>query len=114
MSYSRSCGVFSVSNSSRYDMPEHPPPRTPTRRNTSSPRFCAPFRAFTCFFAFSLSASAMPRSPPLSSLRLGGRPGGGRRVLFLEVGQGRLDGVLRQHGAVDLHGGQLQLIHDVR
>src|SRR5438477_8140376 len=96
-------------------MPEQPPPRTPTRRKTSSPSFWAPLSSFTCFFAVSLSASAMTRSPPQSLLRLAGRYARRRRgVLFLEIREGRLDGILGKHRAMNLHGRQLQLVDDVR
>src|SRR5688500_15662118 len=110
MSNSLSCGPFSVSNSSRYDIPEHPPPFTPIRRNAVSGRFCWALSSFTCFVAFSESATAMIPSSRL----FGCRRDVIRRALFLVVRERRLDRVLGQHRAVDLHGRQLQLVHDVR
>src|SRR5688500_3662349 len=110
MSNSLSCGPFSVSNSSRYDMPEQPPPFTPIRRNAVSGRFCWALSSFTCFVAFSESATAMIPSSRLFRCRRDVI----RRALFLVVRERRLDGVLGQHRAVDLHRWQLELVHDVR
>src|SRR5438445_8254121 len=109
MSNSLSCGLFSVSNSSTYDMPEHPPPRTPILRNAVSGRFCACLSSFTCFAAASDNTTAMTRFLPLF------RCGAARHrcVLLFVVRERRLDGVFRQHRAVDLHGRQLQLVDDV-
>src|SRR5688500_17413934 len=110
MSNSLSCGPFSVSNSSRYDMPEQPPPFTPIRRNAVSGRFCWALSSFTCFVAFSESATAMIRSSRLLRCCRDVI----RRAFFLVVGERRLDRVLGQHRTVDLHRRQLQLVHDVR
>src|SRR4030095_720290 len=109
---SLSCGPISLSNSREYDIPEHPPPFTPMRRKTVSGRFCACLSSFTCFAAASDSASAIPCLPPDPLRRR--LSGVGARVLLAVVSQGRPDGVLGQHRAVDLHGRQLQLVHDVR
>src|SRR5919108_1257649 len=108
MSNSRSCGPISESNSSAYDMPEHPPPLTPMRRKTSSPRCCSSFSRLTCATAVSDSISAIVRSSDLLRRRLGRCLG---RVLVLVVRQGRLDRVLGQDRAVDLDWRQLQLVH---
>src|ERR1051325_6779068 len=110
MTNSLSCGPFSESNSSAYDIPEQPPPFTPMRRKTSSPRFCSCFSRFTCWIAVSESISAIA----LSSL-LRGRPGLClSAVLVLVVRQRGLDRVLGEYRAVDLDRRQLQLVHDVR
>src|SRR5881409_4021656 len=109
MSNSLSCGPFSVSNSSRYDMPEQPPPLTPMRRNAVSGRFCACLSSFTCFVAASDSATAMPGPSRLFRCRAGRH----RCLLVLVVGERGLDRVLGQHRAVDLHRRQLQLVDDV-
>src|SRR5919198_3124652 len=90
-------------------MPEHPPPRTPMRRNTVSGRFCCALSAFTCLAAVSDIATAMPRSLLLF------RCSAARRgcMLVLVVRERRLDRVLGEHRAVDLHGRQLELVDDV-
>src|SRR5262245_19421881 len=116
MSNFLSRGPTSLSNSSEYDRPEHPPPFTPIRRYTFS-RFCALISAFTCLAAFSVSATAMVLDPPRD---VGPRSGGalalgrrGARPLLPVIGERRLDRVLGQHRAVDLDGRQLELVHDV-
>src|SRR5258708_8188140 len=89
-------------------MPEHPPPRTPIRRNAVSGRFCCAFSSFTCFAADSDKTTAMTRFLPLF------RCGAARHrcMLVFVVRERRLDRILRQHRAVDLHGRQLQLVDD--
>src|SRR5262245_19063112 len=114
-----SCGPSSLSTSSEYDSPEHPPPLTPMRRNTLS-LSCASMSVLTCFAAFSVIPSAIGPFPPcprclsLFRCRLAGGRFRGPAPLLLVVGEGRLDGVLGEHGAVDLHRRQLQLVYDVR
>src|SRR5262249_47532717 len=94
-------------------MPEHPPPRTPIRRNALS-SFCAVMSSLTRLIATGVSETAMlvrllaPLLRDLSRRRLPLGP------LLLEVADRRLDRVLGQHRAVDLDGGQLQLVDDVR
>src|SRR5262249_60562194 len=106
-----SCLPSSESNSSEYDNPEQPPPFTPMRRKTFS-SFCSSRSFFTCVFALSVSASAIS---PSSSSFLGCAVLGRRLLpLLLVVLEGRLDGILGQDGAMDLHGRQLELVHDVR
>src|SRR5262245_37290324 len=113
-SNSLSWGPRSLSNSREYDMPEHPPPLTPILRKTVSGRFCARLSSFTCFAAASDSATAIVFVPPATCRYLFGRCGSRRRcVLFPVVGQRRLDRVLGEHRAVDLHRRQLQLVDDV-
>src|SRR6266581_6099393 len=110
ISNSLSCGPISLSNSSEYERPEHPPPFTPILRKTVLGRFCACWSSFTCFTAASDNANAIELCP---SPALPGRLGV-RDVLLAVVRQRRLDRVLRQHRAVDLDRRQLQLVHDVR
>src|SRR5438552_1138199 len=110
ISNSLSCGPISLSNSSEYERPEHPPPFTPILRKTVLGRFCACWSSFTCFTAASDNASAIELCP---SPALPGRRGV-RDVLLAVVRQRCLDRVLRQHRAVDLDRWQLQLVHDVR
>src|SRR5262245_43822919 len=113
-----SCGPSSLSNSSEYDSPEHPPPLTPMRRNRFS-LFCASMSILTCLAAFSLMPSAMcSLPPPVSSgplLRCGLARRGfrGPAPPLLVVGERRLDGILGEDRAVDLDRGQLELVHDV-
>src|SRR6267143_2005104 len=90
-------------------MPEHPPPRTPIRRNAVSGRFCCTFSSFTCFAADSDNTTAMARFLPL----FGCGAARHRCILLFVVRERRLDRILRQHRAVDLHGRQLQLVDDV-
>src|SRR6266850_2564621 len=90
-------------------MPEHPPPRTPILKKAVSGRLCACLSSFTCFAAASDNATAMPRVLPL----FGCGAARHRCALLFVVRQRRLDRVLRQHRAVDLHRRQLQLVHDV-
>src|SRR2546421_4635770 len=90
-------------------MPEHPPPRTPMRRNAVSGRFCCALRSFTCFAAASDNTTAMAWFLPL--FRCGAA--WHRCMLLFVVRERRLDRILRQHRAVDLHGRQLQLVDDV-
>src|SRR3990172_6793480 len=139
ISNSLSCGPSSVSNSSEYDRPEHPPPFTPIRRNTVSGRCWACLSSLTCLAAASDRVTAIARPLPSRGRRRGPRPrgggpppvpvvrpppsGGGRGglgpgervpVLVPVVRQRRLDRVLGQHRAVDLDGRQPELVHDVR
>src|SRR5262245_63955299 len=114
MSNFLSCGPTSLSNSSEYDKPEHPPPLTPMRRNTFS-RCWAVMSCLTCFAAFSVNASAMirrfllraPVPSPLRCVLLSRRF---RRPLLPVVEKRRLDRVLGENRAVNLHGRQLQLV----
>src|SRR5438309_11272501 len=112
ISNSLSCGPISLSNSSEYESPEHPPPFTPIRKKTVSGRLCARLSSLTWLAAASVSATAIERSPPRPSSR-----GRGDRALLhplrLVVRQRRLDRVLGEHRAMDLDGRQLQLAHDV-
>src|SRR5207249_7101637 len=112
ISNSLSCVPISLSNSSEYESPEHPPPFTPILRKTFSGRFWARLSSLTCLAAASVNSTAIKRSPPRSSR--GGRRSGARlQPLLFAVRQRRLDRVLGEHRAVDLDGRQLQLIHDV-
>src|SRR5882672_2985067 len=111
ISNSLSCGPISLSNSSEYERPEHPPPFTPILRKTVLGSFCACLSSFTCLTAASDNVSAMEL---FSSPALPGRLGVRRALLVAVVRQRRLDRVLGQHRAVDLDRGQLQLVHDVR
>src|SRR5882724_6780346 len=107
MSNVLSWGPTSLSNSSEYDSPEQPPPFTPMRRYTFSRR-CASISCFTCFAAFSVSATpyrSSPSSMAVVALSLG--RGAARRSfrlgpLLLVILQGGLDGVLGQDRAMDL------------
>src|SRR4051812_31477600 len=94
-------------------MPEQPPPLTPRRtplwavlceRFASCALICCAARAVTL-----TRASAIDSLLPGLRLRLGGDA-----LLLLPVRNGRLDGVLRQDRAVDLHRRQRQLLGDVR
>src|ERR1700730_4063230 len=113
MSNFLSRGPVSLSNSREYERPEQAPPLTPTRRYTVS-RFWVFISSFTCFTAVSVSASAMAcRSPFLPLRRVPAGRGFALDPLLLVVLERGPDRVFREHRAVDLHRGQLQLAHDV-
>src|SRR5512138_747231 len=113
MSNFLSRGPVSLSNSREYERPEQPPPLTPIRRYTFS-RFWVFISSFTCFTAVSVSVSAIARGSPLHPLRrVPARGGFALDPLLLVVLQRGLDCVLGQHRAVDLHGRELELAHDV-
>src|SRR2546427_11020198 len=82
ISNSLSCVPISLSNSSEYESPEHPPPFTPILKKTFSGRFWARLSSLTCLAAASVKSTAITRSPPRSSR--GGRRGGAglHRLLF--------------------------------
>src|SRR5450755_314118 len=100
-----------------YEKPEHPPPRIPSRSAASIvPRF---------FIWRAMASTALGVTEMLASIRLTrscslayllpwllGRhaPVG---LLLAVVGDGALDGILRQHRAVDLHGRQVELLDDL-
>src|SRR5262245_3226587 len=97
-------------------MPEHPPPRTPMRRNALS-TFWVAMSSLTRLVATGVIETAMVVRPPCPASCLLLRLGRQRlllRPLLLEVADGRLDRILGEDRAVDLDGGQLQLVHDVR
>src|SRR3989441_4719860 len=112
ISNSLSCVPISLSNSSEYESPEHPPPFTPILKKTFAGSFWSRWSSLPCWPPPSVTSTAITRSPPRSSR--GGRRGGARlQPLLFAVRQRRLDRVLGEHRAVDLDGRQLQLIHDV-
>src|SRR5688500_18987492 len=102
-----------------YEKPVQPPPRMPTRiAEPGVPRLA-------CWRLISLAAASVMRiiGPVTPSADLAGRgllrpdflAGAGFRLalgpLLLVVGDGRLDGVLGQHRAVDLDRRQVELLH---
>src|SRR2546427_9693608 len=110
ISNSLSCVPISLSNSSEYESPEHPPPFTPILKKTFSGRFWARLSSLTCLAAASVNSTAITPSPPRSSR--GGRRGAARlQPLLFPVPPRRLARVLAEHRAVDPDGQQLQLIH---
>src|SRR5437016_13102153 len=111
ISNSLSCVPISLSNSSEYESPEHPPPFTPILKKTFSGRFWARLSSLTCLAAASVNSTALERSPPRSSR--GGRRGGARaQPRLCALRQRRLDRALGEHRPVDLDGGQLQPVHE--
>src|SRR5262245_9640459 len=82
------------------------------RRKTFS-SFWASMRLLTCFTALSVIASAMDVALPFSLRRVPPRGGFALDPLLAVVMERGLDRVLCQHRAVDLHGRELQLVHDV-
>src|SRR3970040_1498491 len=87
-------------------MPEQPEVRTPTRSATPLPRLAKWF--CTCVAAFSVSVTAMSGHLLLFLLRRF------LAVLLAVVGHSRLDRVLGEDRAVDLHRRQRQLLGDLR
>src|SRR5919109_4985477 len=94
-------------------MPEQPPPLTP-RRTPLWAFVCGRLAscALTCFAAPGVTWMLKSAIDPLLLGLLLGR--GGQPLLLLPVGDGRLDGVLGQHRAVDLHRRERQLLRDLR
>src|SRR5437016_290654 len=93
-------------------MPEQPPPFTPTRtplcgfvcaRRASWALICCAARGVTVICGSAIDPLLLGRC-----LRLGGEA-----LLLLPVRDRRLDGVLRQHRAVDLHRRQRELLRDL-
>src|ERR1700682_3374545 len=98
-------------------MPEQPEVRTPTRRPTPLPRLA--MYAWTWLAAFSVSVTGaisafafMDSGDPL--LFFADFTHGCLRVLLLVVIDRRLDGVLGEDRAVDLHRRERQLLGDLR
>src|SRR2546425_8314533 len=98
--------------------PEQPPPLTP-RRRAAEPRPWTSWRRLISLRAFGVNVtigvtaevSSISRRPPL--LRLDGDRRGLGGGFLLVIRQCGLDGVFGQHGAMDLHRRQVQLLHDV-
>src|SRR6266550_1752383 len=95
-------------------MPEQPPPFTPRRtplcgfvcvRRASCALICCAARGVTLTCSSAIDPLLLGRL--LLRLR-------GQALLLLPVGDRRLDGVLRQHRAVDLHRWQGELLGDLR
>src|SRR5437667_409791 len=105
-----SSGRTSSAYSSLYASPEQPDVRTPNRNPTPLPRLAR--CAATCFAALGVSLTA---SMSVRSRLLWLRYGNGRLgVARLVIGNGRLDRVLRENRAVDLHRRQRELFRDLR
>src|SRR3954467_8707551 len=110
-----SSGRGSVSDhSKRYENPVQPPPRMPTRSPFGR---CArvPDAFLISAMARSDTSTAMASLGRCPWLAIGGRRRRRARSrdslggpLGLVIGDGRLDGVLRQHRAVDLHRRQVE------
>src|SRR5512141_2104973 len=98
-------------------MPEHPVVRTPSRRPTPLPRLA--MKLETRLAAFSVSVTDMASSGSL--LRRGGGGSSGGRACFRRqamlgpvIGDGGLDRIFSQDGAVDLHRRQREFLGDLR
>src|SRR5260221_7811997 len=92
-------------------MPEQPPPLTPSRTPLAGVD-CARLDSCALICCAARVVTLTDNSATLLLVLLRDRPCRDP-LLLLPVGDGRLDGVLRQHRAVDLHGRQRQLLGDL-